>query len=65
MPPVDKAGDEKSGPDAKSPDKRSPEALSDYERRLKGPHGPRRASPSKREMMEDLSRARFPWEEED
>lgn len=41
-----------------------PEILSDSERRAKyGSNGSRRASQSKREMMEALSRERFPWEE--
>ncbi|MBU3615791.1 hypothetical protein [Polynucleobacter sp. JS-Polo-80-F4] len=26
-------------------------------------HNPRRGGPSKREMMEELSRQRFPWDE--
>ena len=39
-------------------------SLSDSERRAKyGANGSRRASLSKREMMEELSRERFPWEE--
>jgi hypothetical protein len=29
----------------------------------KGSSGPRRSGQSKREMMEELNRARFPWEE--
>ena len=40
------------------------EILSDSERRAKyGSNGSRKTSQSKREMMEDLSRERFPWEE--
>ena len=40
------------------------ENLSDSERRAKyGSSGPRKSSQSKREMMEALSRERFPWEE--
>ncbi|APB98448.1 hypothetical protein A4F89_03365 [Polynucleobacter asymbioticus] len=40
------------------------EILSDSERRAKyGVSGSRRAALSKREMMEGLSRERFPWEE--
>ena len=40
------------------------EILSDSERRAKfGSNGSRRATQSKREMMEALSRERFPWEE--
>lgn len=42
----------------------SSEALSDSELRAKyGTSGSRRAALSKREMMEALSRERFPWEE--
>ena len=40
------------------------ENLSDSERRAKyGSNGSRKTSQSKREMMEALSRERFPWEE--
>ena len=40
------------------------ENLSDSERRAKyGVNGSRKAALSKREMMEELSRQRFPWEE--
>jgi hypothetical protein len=40
------------------------ESLSDSERRAKyGSNASRRAAQSKREMMEALSRERFPWEE--
>jgi len=40
------------------------EHLSDSERRAKyGANGSRKAGLSKREMMEELSRQRFPWEE--
>lgn len=40
------------------------ENLSDSERRAKyGGNGSRKAMQSKREMMEALSRERFPWEE--
>lgn len=40
------------------------ENLSDSERRAKyGSSGSRKTSQSKREMMEALSRERFPWEE--
>lgn len=42
----------------------SSEILSDSERRAKyGASGSRKAALSKREMMEALSRERFPWEE--
>lgn len=41
-----------------------PEILSDSERRAKyGSSRSRKTSQSKREMMEALSRERFPWEE--
>ncbi|MBU3624296.1 hypothetical protein [Polynucleobacter sp. AP-Latsch-80-C2] len=40
------------------------EILSDSERRAKyGSNSSRKATQSKREMMEALSRERFPWEE--
>jgi len=40
------------------------EHLSDSERSAKyGVNGSRKAALSKREMMEELSRQRFPWEE--
>ena len=40
------------------------EILSDSERRAKyGPNSSRKSLQSKREMMEALSRERFPWEE--
>jgi len=42
----------------------SSEILSDSELRAKyGTYGSRKAALSKREMMEALSRERFPWEE--
>ena len=42
----------------------SSESLSDSELRAKyGTSGARKAALSKREMMEALSRERFPWEE--
>jgi hypothetical protein len=42
----------------------SSENLSDSELRAKyGTYGSRKAALSKREMMEALSRERFPWEE--
>lgn len=42
----------------------SSQILSDSELRAKyGANGSRKASLSKREMMEELSRERFPWEE--
>jgi DnaJ-class molecular chaperone len=43
---------------------KSLEILSDSELRAKyGTYGSRKAALSKREMMEALSRERFPWEE--
>ena len=43
---------------------KSSEMLSDSELRAKyGANGSRKAALSKREMMEALSRERFPWEE--
>ena len=51
--------------EAESSKKEGLESLSDYEQRLQDANGLRRRVQSKREIMEELSRARFPWEEED
>ena len=51
--------------DAESSKKEGLESLSDYEQGLQDANGLRRRVQSKREIMEELSRARFPWEEED
>ena len=50
--------------EAESSKKEGLDSLSDYEQGLQEANGPRRRQ-SKREIMEELSRARFPWEEED
>lgn len=50
--------------DQRSERDESSEILSDSELRTKyGANGSRKAALSKREMMEALSRERFPWEE--
>ncbi|MDH6504985.1 hypothetical protein [Polynucleobacter sphagniphilus] len=50
--------------EAESSKKEGLEGLSDYEQRLQDANGLRRRVQSKREIMEELSRARFPWEDE-
>ena len=51
--------------EAESSKKEGLDSLSDYEQGLQDANGLRRRVQSKREIMEELSRARFPWEEED
>jgi hypothetical protein len=55
---------EKPTPIDGSKESEQPEIISDSERRAKyGVNRSRKIALSKREMMEDLSRERFPWEE--